>query len=300
MSIKKQLYCDSADSLIQSKLDGKLSKVESGKLAEHLESCPECERLSAGYSRHFTAASVLPQRRVPADFTYRVLSRLMEEEKRRERSFLERLFQPEFGWSSGWMIPAAAAAVVVLLMAVTVNLHGQFDTGQMMTALIVPDQGSLVKVDSGGRPATVSEGIAVNLNDLLSVETGFGSKAEVTFQSGTAFEVGSGSACSFRDGQATLSRGTFVARIIDKLTTQMIETPGALLELIDSRIALKVLPGELTRVGVFSGQIIVHPIQGKSFALKEGQQFMVSPGGRVLALGNASNNWVDDIESDLL
>ncbi len=243
--------------------------------------------------------SRLPRRKVPVDFENRVMSRVMESLQPQKVSLLQRFFQWQFIRPFRGFAPMAAATVFILALAFTVSFHFS-GTGQGISAMVlVPGQTSEVTIASEGSSRTVTDKLAVNLDNALAVETGSESKAAIQFTGGSSFSAGAASAFKVRGEHIALSKGTFIADISDQRDTRFIDTPGALLEIVGTKVALKVLPGELTQVGVFSGKVMVHPVQGESFAMGVGQHFTVTPGGRILAMGKSSTSWMSALEREL-
>jgi hypothetical protein len=85
-----------------------------GTVKAHLGGCPDCSRYADETSALLTLLSALPRVQTPADFEFKLRSRIARAkyESQGQKSFLERLWANSFTWGQAATVMAAIALVV--------------------------------------------------------------------------------------------------------------------------------------------------------------------------------------------
>ncbi|UCD16205.1 MAG: zf-HC2 domain-containing protein [Candidatus Zixiibacteriota bacterium] len=127
------MRCRKVRSFLSAYSKSELTEARHRAIFEHLESCPECRRMEAGFREVNGALKKIPAAQISADFNSRLLSRITDERYRevRTKAFLPKQ-APVIGMRR--MAPVLATFCLMLAFVLTGGIE----------KLLVPDQEYMV------------------------------------------------------------------------------------------------------------------------------------------------------------
>ena len=281
--------CEDYKILISQMLDGELDERERDNLFTHLTECDECKEEYDKFKQLNELISAYPKEKLSEEFSRefeRKIPELISDKKVVER----RIFRKTY-----WMIPAAAAILLILLVNITSVFKSDIDEGIPQLADVVGAIGDIDKQSPDGQWDDVTPYGIINNGDLIrtgkesNITLELTNKSEVRIEENSLVKIDKIPQRKI-DYRLILEKGEVEAQVKNLVGKFVVETTYGQIEVLGTIFKAK-FEGDKLRIRVDEGVVqFISPEE--IFRIREGFILIYKP-------GEHETRRIEDIEEEI-